>query len=106
MAHPFQYQSRPQVALPKQGDLRAVHHRQELMRRLNSLLNQGAIQQGKVTFLLKLPSIGTLAQRNETRLKLVKLTLPTTSKIVENSVTNNLACCLRNYPLVQVGSVQ
>lgn len=63
LAHPFQYQSRPQVALPKKGDERAVHHRQELMRRLNGLLNQGAIQQGKVNFLLKLPSIGTLAQR-------------------------------------------
>jgi hypothetical protein len=42
---------------------RTVHHRQELMRRLNSLLNQGAIQQGKVNFSLKLPSIGTLVQR-------------------------------------------
>ena len=40
------------------------------------------------------------------RLKFVKLTLPHTTRIVENSVTKNFTCGLRKHPLLPVGSVQ
>jgi hypothetical protein len=42
---------------------RTVHHGQDWMRWVDALLNQGAIQLGKIDFSLKLPSIGTLVQR-------------------------------------------
>ena len=63
LAQPFLLPVAPASRFAAFSDERAVHHRQESMRWVNGLLNQSAVQQGKVNFLLKLPSVGALVGR-------------------------------------------
>ncbi len=105
LAQPFQKWSIPAVAFPLSGrNEQSMTHSNRLLGAVAIVTNSTVKGRNSNAFSKCRRYVFSFSSLY--RLKFVKLTLPQTTRIVENNVTKNVTCGLRKRPLWSVGSVQ